>query len=117
MTIMLEFLYSFAVVFIDCEMGQRVNLAFAKCSEIVEQFDWYLFPTEIQRMLPLILNITQQPFEIVCFGSAAGDRETFKSVCVTLTFLCTMIELNSMNFCQVIKTAYSYLTVLRQYFN
>ena len=79
---MIEVFYAYAVLFICCELGQRVNLAFDDCSEMVDQFEWYLFPTKIQRMLPIILNFSQQPFEIKCFGSTACDRETFKYVSV-----------------------------------
>lgn len=77
---MIEIIYSFVGMFVSCEMGQRINLAFEECNEIVEQFDWYQFPVEIQQMLPLILHFTQQPVEILCFGSRACDRDTFKSV-------------------------------------
>lgn len=79
-TTIIEVIYAFGVLFIACELGQRVNLAFAKCSEMVDQIKWYLFPAEIQRMLPMILNFTQQPFEIACFGSTRCDRDTFKWV-------------------------------------
>lgn len=66
-----EIVYAFGVIFVACELGQRVNLAFDECSQIINQFEWYLFPDEIQRMLPLILNLTRQPIEIKCFGSTA----------------------------------------------
>lgn len=61
-------------------MGQRTQLAFEESSAIVDQFEWYRFPAEIQRMMPLILSFTQQPVEFVCFGSIACNRETFKYV-------------------------------------
>lgn len=77
-----EIIYAFGTLLIACEICQRVNLAFEECSDMVDQFEWYLFPTKIQRMMPLILNFTQQPIEITSFGSAACDRETFKSVSV-----------------------------------
>lgn len=77
---MLQAIYAFGLVFVICEMGQRLNFAFAECSQMVDQFEWYLFPMAIQRMLPLILMFTQQPFEVVCFGSKASDRDTFKLV-------------------------------------
>lgn len=47
---------------------------------MINQFDWYLMPADIQRMLPIIVNFAQQPVYIVCFGSAACDRDTFKYV-------------------------------------
>ena len=80
---MIQVIYAFGVVFIACELGQRVNLAFVECSDMIDQFDWYLFPAEIQRLLPIILNFTQQPVEIKCFGSTTLDRETFKYVRIT----------------------------------
>lgn len=80
LNMMLEFVYAFGGLFIACELGQRFTLAFDECSEMVDQFDWHLFPTEILRMMPLIFKFTQQPFEIICFGSNAADRDTFKSV-------------------------------------
>lgn len=77
---MLQVIYAFGVLFIACEIGQRIAIAFDECSGMIQQFDWYLFAVEIQRMLPIIINVAQQPTDIKCFGSAACDRETFKYV-------------------------------------
>lgn len=79
---MFEVFYSFGVLLIICEICQRVNFAFNECNEMTNQLQWYLFPADIQRMLPLIFNYMQQPVDIKFFGSAACDRETFKHVCV-----------------------------------
>lgn len=57
---MTEIFYSFGVVFVACELGQRINIPYDECSEMVEQFDWHSFPAEIQRLLPLTINFTQQ---------------------------------------------------------
>lgn len=81
-----EVIYAFGGLFMACGMGQRLSLAFEECSEMVYQFEWYLFSGGIQRMMPMILNFTQQPFEITCFGSKACDRDTFKSVSVKNAF-------------------------------
>lgn len=75
-----EVIYPFAVLFIVCEMAHRYIRANDEIGELVEQFEWYLFPVEIQRMMPSILNFTQQSNEIICFGSTACNRETFKYV-------------------------------------
>lgn len=80
---MCEIANAFGLMFISCELCQRVNLAFDECGQMVEQFEWYSFPDEIQRMLPLILQLTQQPVDINCFGSSAWNRETFKYVSMT----------------------------------
>lgn len=75
-----ETIYAFVIVFITCELGQRVNLAFVECNDMIDQFGWYRFPLKIQRMLPMIMDFSQQPVEIKCFGSTACSRETFKYV-------------------------------------
>lgn len=76
----LSVVYAFMVFFISCELGQRLNVAFDECSELVDQFAWYRFPKEVKRLLPLTLNFTQQPIELKCFGSVACSRETFETV-------------------------------------
>lgn len=79
---MIETAYAFGIMYIACELGHHMNASFNECSEMVDQFDWYQLPLEIQRILPMILTCTQQPFQIIFFGSAACDRETFKCVSV-----------------------------------
>lgn len=86
-----EVIYSFGVLLIACELGQRINLAFMECSDMFDQFEWYSFPAEIQRMLPLILNFMQQPIEVKCFGSTTNDRDTFKYVKL---FQLNLLQLN-----------------------
>lgn len=72
--------YAFGVVFIICELGQRLTDAFEEINDEIDRFEWYLFPSEIQRMLPTIMISAQQPVVLECFGSIAGSRETFKRV-------------------------------------
>lgn len=74
--------YAFGLLSITCEVCQRLNLAFEKCSDMFDQLDWYLFPNKIQRMLPIIFAFTQQPTEVKCFGSIACDRVSFKRVSI-----------------------------------
>lgn len=78
----IKIFYAFSVLFIASELGQRVTLAFDGCDGLIDQFKWYLLPKEIQQMLPMVINFTQQPIEIKCFGSVASNRETFKYVSV-----------------------------------
>ena len=67
-------------MFIACEISQRVNDAFNGLNLTIHQFDWYLFPIEIQRMLPMIIVVAQQPVTLECFGSISCSREVFKNV-------------------------------------
>lgn len=78
-TIIAEF-YSFCFVFITCELGEQLTIAFDELEFVMEQLDWYLFPIEIQRLLPIILISAQQSVTIQCFGSFATNRDTFKKV-------------------------------------
>lgn len=75
-----EVIYAFGLMFLACELCQRTTLAFEECSDTINQFDWYLLPADIQRMLPMIIQFDQQPVQIKCFGTVASDRETFKFV-------------------------------------
>lgn len=72
--------FAFTTVLIACELGHRMNCSFERILFTIEQFDWYLFPIEIQRMLPLIIAIAQQPVTLECFGSIECSRQVFKNV-------------------------------------
>lgn len=72
--------WSFAAMFLLCEYGQMVTTRFEKIDELVYQMDWHSFPDEIQRMLPTLINNTQQPIIISGFANVEYTRETFDSV-------------------------------------
>lgn len=78
--ISLQTFYAFGVMFVSCELSQRICLAFEECYEMINQFEWYFWPADIQRILPIIMSYAQRPVEIQCFGSWACGRETFKYV-------------------------------------
>lgn len=78
-----EVFYSFGNLFVVCEFAQRENIAFEECSDEVDQFDWYRFPTKIKQMMPLILCFAQEPYEVNCFGGTTLNRETYKVVSIT----------------------------------
>lgn len=73
-------IFGLTTVLIACELGQRMNGAFEEVSITIEQFDWFLFPTKTQRMLPMIIGDAQQPVSFECFGSIKCSREVFESV-------------------------------------
>lgn len=77
---MVYVIYAFGMMMIVCELGQGINSTFDECIDIIDQFEWYSFPIDIQRMLPLFLNFAKEPIEIKCFGTVTCDRETFKCV-------------------------------------
>lgn len=68
------------LVFISCELGERNGTLFCTFEDEINQFDWYQFPMRIQRMLPPILMIAQEPVVVKCFGSASCTRKQFQKV-------------------------------------
>lgn len=77
-------------VFIACELGERACDMFGTVDETMDEIDWYLYPIEIKRMLPIIMIVTQKSVYIQLFGSITASRETFKRVrythCLTNNF-------------------------------
>lgn len=65
---------------IPCELGTRMSNSFIEITHEIEQLNWYLFPIEAQKILPIIVIIVQEPVMIQCFGSISCARETFKNV-------------------------------------
>ena len=90
---MIQIAYAFGILLICCEMGQQINLAYDECSQMIDQFDWYLLPYNIQRLLPTIINFAQQSVDIKCFGSTTLDRDTFKYVSLIANSLHFLIYL------------------------
>lgn len=76
----LDGIIALITVFIACELGQRMNDAFDRIGFTIERSNWYLFPIEVKRMLPMIMSIAQQPVELECFGSITCTREVFRKV-------------------------------------
>lgn len=67
-------------VLIACELGHRMADAFDEVYFAIKQFDWYLFPIEGKRMLPMAIVIAEQPISLECFGSITCTRDVFKNV-------------------------------------
>lgn len=72
--------YAFVVVFITCELGERLMSEFSDIANVIGQFDWYLLPPEVQKTLPTIIINAQQAVNIECFGSMNTCRESFQQV-------------------------------------
>lgn len=77
--------YAFVSMFLVCELGEQISTRFEDINDDIYQMDWYLFPMKLQRHMPLILQVSQQPVGIRGFGNFAVSRETFKKVIHCLT--------------------------------
>lgn len=108
------------LVFINCELGQRITDAYERVSIAIEHSDWYLFPNGIQRILPMIIANAQHPVELECFGSIKCNRDVYKNVGIeqstvrlTIKILDSLI-LIFLYASQIIHRAYEYFMVLLQ---
>lgn len=73
-------LWALILTYLPCEFGERLSNGVVEISESIAQFNWYLFPFEVRKILPIILLGVQQPVEIRFFGSVACTRDSFEKV-------------------------------------
>lgn len=75
-----QIFWAFGLIFLACELSQKVKDEFDDICEMIGQFDWYLLPYKLRRMLTIILINAQQPVYLECFGSFVCNRDTLKKV-------------------------------------
>lgn len=68
------------MILLPCELGQRSTEVFLEIDRKFERLHWYLFPIEVQRIIPTISCAMQKPFIIGCFGIVELSRDQFKKV-------------------------------------
>lgn len=71
---------AWAVVSIACEICQQFSDILNEVNDELAQLDWYLFPTKIQRMLPVIIDNVQKDVSVESFGIVSLNREQLKKV-------------------------------------
>lgn len=76
----LEMVYGFCMCSFSCEIGQRITDAFEPNEKILGELDWYSFPLELQRNLPIIWAVAQKPVALKCFGRIKCSRDSLKKV-------------------------------------
>lgn len=87
----MQVVWSSALTFIPCELSERVSHAFNGINDMIWTVDWYKFPIEMKKMIPIILIESQSPVSLKCFGSIACDRELFKRVRITIGVHVTLL--------------------------
>lgn len=63
------------------QKGQRLSDGLSRIEESIDQLNWYLYPLDVKRMLPMITVNSQKLVVVKCFGNISCSRETFKKVC------------------------------------
>lgn len=75
-----EVFHALFTVGVVCEFGEQGCEMFSAVEYTFDEIDWYLYPIEMQRMLPKILIVVQKPIYVDLFGSVTASRETFLGV-------------------------------------
>lgn len=79
--IALCFLFAaFSMIFTLCELGERITGRFNEIDNEIFYSDWYTFPMNVQKILPIIINGTQSSIVFRGIGSMECTRESFKRV-------------------------------------
>lgn len=53
---------------------------FDQMNHLINDCDWYIFPNELQRILPIVMMSTQQPVVLQGFANMKCTRDAFKQV-------------------------------------
>lgn len=72
--------WSSVQMFVFCDLGERVSDQFSQVDNAIYFCDWYKFPKEMQRMLPIIMISSQEPVTLTGFANLSCTREAFKKV-------------------------------------
>lgn len=84
---MIFIFWSIFPIFLFCNLGEDVSSEFAGLNNALYQGNWYTFPNEVQRIMPILLIATQQQVVPRGFGNLLCLRQFFsKSKERNLTF-------------------------------
>lgn len=70
----------FGILFIVCELCQRLTQKFDDFNDNLWECRWYLYPNRLQQMFLIFGANTQQSVNIRGYGNIMCTRETFKKV-------------------------------------
>lgn len=66
--------------FLFCDFGQQVTNQFSEIDDMIYFCDWYTFPEEVQRILPIVMATAEQSVFLEGFANLMCTREAFKKV-------------------------------------
>lgn len=72
--------YAFGLLFVICELCERVTQGFNEINDQLQEYNYLLFPKEIHRLMPIMVIFVQQPVDFKFFGSISCSRDSFKQV-------------------------------------
>lgn len=104
-------------LFTFCYFGEHVTRRLEDVNGMFYQCDWFLFPIEVQKLMPVIIMNAKQPIYIGKIAGLYASLEVFGNVisksrpycCNRISFWLWFIPF------QIVKAALSYFTMLRQF--
>lgn len=67
-------------IIVQFKLEQRFSDSISEMDEVITQYDWYLFPYKVRRILPMVMQNTQKPIIIKCFGDVLCARIQMQKV-------------------------------------
>lgn len=67
-----------------CELGEQLTAKFSLFNITMYQWNWYLYPADVQQMLVLVLADVQEPVIVRGFANTLCARDSFKKVMLKL---------------------------------
>lgn len=77
---------AFGALLLVCDLSERMSAEFISVGYMADQFSWYSFTYEMQRMLPTIFIHVNEPVNFKSFGGTTCSRSTYKSVSIIQNF-------------------------------
>lgn len=87
--------WSVVLILFFCDFGENVTTKFLAIDRSICACEWYLFPHQVQQMLPTIMMSTQKPVIFQGFGNVICAREAFKTVSDSQEYIPLMIYTES----------------------
>lgn len=73
-------LLSILMIFLSCLLGDMVTSQFDSFDMEFNQCNWYLYPSEIQQILVMVMLSNQQPVIIHGYANTFCTRKAFRKV-------------------------------------
>lgn len=71
---------AFTIIFILCEVGERIMDPLNEINNDLWMSDWYTFPVSVRKKFPILIHATQKPFLLSGFGNIQCSRKAFENV-------------------------------------
>lgn len=67
-------------IIVQFKLEQRFSDSISEMDDVITQYDWYLFPYKVRRILPMVMQNTRKPIIIKCFGDVLCARIQMQKV-------------------------------------